>query len=68
MSESHALSFDHPFYGLSKNRTDGIIPLLELFGACVSWPDTSRPRVSIPAVNNIGIRMDDEYKAARSGH
>ena len=53
--------------GVPSYRTPVVVPLLELPAACVSRPDIASPRVPVLASNNIGLRLDGEYRATDSG-
>ena len=62
------MSLADPLSGIPSDRTAVIVPLLQLPAASVSRPTVASARVFVFTSNNLGIRMDDEYAAAYSGH
>jgi hypothetical protein len=57
---AYALPFGDPSFDLSPRRTRAHVPLLELFGARLSWADSALPRFSLPTPDNLGLRVDGE--------
>jgi hypothetical protein len=63
-----ALSSTDRLSRIPSNRTRVVVPHVELLAASVSRPIVASARVFVFTSNNVGIRMDDEYAAAYSGH
>ena len=53
--------------GIPSDRTPVVVPLFELRAASVSRPDIASARVPVLTSNNIGLRLDGEYRATYSG-
>ena len=53
--------------GVPSDRTLVVVPLLELPAASVSRPVIASARVPVLTSNNIGLRLDGEYRATDSG-
>ena len=69
MSEDpRALSLVDRISRIPSNRTRVVVPLLELPATSVPRPVVASARFSVFTFNSVGIRMDDKYTAAYSGH
>lgn len=68
LGEHCALSSTDRLSRIPSNRTRLVVPHVELLAASVSRPTVASARVFVFTSNNLGIRMDDEYAAAYSGH
>ena len=68
LGEHCALSSTDRLSRIPSDRTRVVVPDFELFAASVSRPIVAPARVFVFTSNNFGIRMDDEYAAAYSGH
>ena len=62
------MSLADPLSGIPSDRTAVVVPLLELPATSLPRPAIAFARVPVRAANNIGIRMDGEYRTAYSGH
>jgi hypothetical protein len=66
--EHHALSRTDRLSRIPSNRDRLVVPDVKLPAAGVSRPAVASRRVFVFASDNAGVRMDDEYAAAHSGH
>ena len=68
LGELHALSLADRLFRVPSGRTRVVVPIFKLLATSVPRAIIAFARVSVLTSNNVGIRMDDEYTAAYSGH
>ena len=66
--DPRALSLVDRISRIPSNRTRVVVPVVELLAASVPRPIIASARVFVLTSNDVGIRVDDGFTAAHSGH